>query len=547
MKFGPVPVDRAEGALLAHSLRLKRGRLRKGHRLTADDLPALTEAGYREVVVAVLEDGDLSEDNAALRLAEALKSDGIAAGTPGTGRCNLTAEDDGLLIVDRAAIDRLNGVDEGITLATLEPYANVRAGQMVATVKIIPLAVAAQALDACAATAPDAIRVVPFRPMSAALIQTRLPGIKDGLLDKTVRATRVRLAALGSTLDGCVVVDHATDAVRNAIVEAAGTHDLVLLLGASAIIDRRDVIPTALLEAGGDVVHFGMPVDPGNLTLVGRLDDSWVLGLPGSARSPRPHGFDWVLERIAAGLGIEADDITAMGVGGLLKEVPGRPLPRAAATAPAGPVGPPPMVAALILAAGQSRRMGHDNKLLMAVDGEVMVAHVVRAVRTALGETAPVIVVTGHQAPKVRAALAGEAVDFVHNPDYADGLSTSLKAGLAALPAAADATLVALGDMPAVDAGMIRRLVAAFDPVAGKDIVLPVHNGKRGNPVLWGRRHFASMAALSGDVGARHLIGENADAVAEVEMSDPAVLTDLDTPEALARYRARSRDGLTSR
>ncbi len=549
MKFGPVPVDRAEGALLAHSLRLKRGRLRKGHRLTADDLSDLASAGYREIVVARLDADDLTEDAAAERLALALANDTVAAGTPGTGRCNLSALADGLLLVDRAAIDRLNGIDEGITLSTLAPSAPVRTGQMIATVKIIPLGVAASSVSACVEAASASLRIAPFRSLSAALVQTRLPGIKPSLLEKTVEATRRRLDAIGSTLDATEVHDHSTDAVASALKSLAGRHELVLLLGASAIIDRRDVIPSALVEAGGEILHFGMPVDPGNLTLIGRIGETWVLGLPGSARSPRAHGFDWVLQRIAAGLGITGAEIAAMGVGGLLKEVPGRPLPRATATRQIPEDAPsdatPRKIAAVILAAGQSRRMGPENKLLIEIDGVPMIRHAVRAVRESLGPSADLVVVTGHEAERVRRVLADENVAFVHNPDFADGLSTSLRAGVAALPDTAEAALVALGDMPGVDAAMIARLVEAFDPDGGKDIVLPVHHGKRGNPVLWGRRHFADMAALTGDVGARHLIGENADAVAEVEIGDAAILTDLDTPDAVARYRDRPRGGVT--
>ena len=140
---------------------------------------------------------------------------------------------------------------------------------------------------------------------------------------------------------------------------------------------------------------------------------------------------------------------------------------------------------------------------------------------------------TGHQEAEIRAALAGMDLAFVHNPDYAEGLSTSLAAGLAALPPGIDGAVVCLGDMPRVTAALIDRLIDAFDPPAGRAICLPTHLGKRGNPVLWAARFFAEIQAVEGDVGARHLIGEHAVLVHEVECDDDGVLIDVDTPDAL--------------
>jgi molybdenum cofactor cytidylyltransferase len=282
-----------------------------------------------------------------------------------------------------------------------------------------------------------------------------------------------------------------------------------------------------------------MPVDPGNLLLVGHRGDVPMLGLPGCARSPAPNGFDWVLERLYAGLPVGKAEIMRMGVGGLLKEIASRPMPRAdekaAKAEPA--VARAPKIAALVLAAGQSRRMGPVNKLLADVDGRPMVANVVDAALAS--KASPIVVVLGHQEDRVRTALSGRTVTTVVNPDYAGGLSTSLQRGIAALPADVDGAVVCLGDMPAVSAAVIDRLIAAFDPVEGRLICVPTYNGKRGNPVLWDRRYFAEMTGIAGDVGARHLIGAHDEAVCEVAMGDPGVLLDLDTPEALAAHLAR--------
>ncbi len=306
-------------------------------------------------------------------------------------------------------------------------------------------------------------------------------------------------------------------------------------VGVSAITDRRDVIPAAIKDAGGTVDHLGMPVDPGNLLLLGHLRQTTVLGLPGCARSPKLNGFDRVPQRMTAGLQVTGRDIMAMGVGGLLKEIPLRPRPRSQAEDDQDRAVRAPKIAALVLAAGQSRRMGEANKLLLEIDGKPMVRHVVETLQAAPLDG--VTVVTGHEPDALRSVLEGCPVTFAHNADFEQGLSTSLRTGLAALPADTDAVLICLGDMPNVDAGAIAHLIEAYDPADGHAIVVPTHTGKRGNPVLWDRRFFEAMAAVSGDTGARHLIGENEDLVIEVELPEPGVLEDFDTPESLAHLR----------
>ena len=537
MKFGEVPVDAAVGAVLAHSVRLGGRSFKKGRVLSAEDVAALESAGCSSVVAARLEAGDVDENSAAAALAPPLAGRHIRVAAPFTGRVNFFSQVAGILCLDRERVDRFNLVDETITLATSEAFAVVAPQQMVATVKVIPFAVRRDSVDAClreAAAQGPLLLVAPFAAKRVGLIQTRLPGLKESVLDKTVETTRERLRALGSTLvleRRCV---HRADELAALIEALAGETELVLVAGASAIVDRRDVIPAAIERAGGVIEHFGMPVDPGNLMLMGRLRTVPVLGLPGCARSPKVNGFDWVLQRLLAGLAVGPGEIMRMGVGGLLTDIPTRPLPRAHAVAPAARVVPgAPRLAALILAAGQSRRMGTLNKLLIGIDGKPMVRHVVDAV---LASTArPLVAVVGHERDKVEAALAGTDVNFVFNPDYAQGLSTSLKRGVAALPEEIDGAVVALGDMPRVTGAEINRLIGAFNPVEGRAICVPTRRGKRGNPVLLARRFFAELSAVSGDVGARELIAAHPELVAEIEMESDAVLTDIDTPQALAK------------
>jgi molybdenum cofactor cytidylyltransferase len=545
VRFGPTPLDEAEGAILAHSVRLPKAVFKKGRVLSADDVAALRAANHVSVVAARLDADDVGEDEAAARVAAACVGENTTTSAAFTGRCNLFAEIAGVLVVDRERLDRINLIDESITVATVEPFSPVAPREMLATVKVIPFAAPQAVVAACehiAAEGGPLLRVAALRPLRAGLILTSTPGMKASILDRTVEVTRDRVQALGGSLpNDCVIrCGHDEAAVRDGIAALlAKGAQIVMISGASAIVDRRDVIPAAIVAAGGAIDHFGMPVDPGNLMLMAHLGEVPVLGLPGCARSPKLNGFDWVLDRLYAGIPVRREDIMRMGAGGLLKEIASRPLPRAEAVQePANGKTPAraPRIGAIVLAAGQSRRMGPVNKLLADVGGRPMVSHAVDAVLASKAQ--PVVVVLGHEPERVEAALAGRAVTFVRNPDYAQGLSTSLKRGIAALPADLDGVIVALGDMPNVTAAHIDKLIAAYDPVEGRTICVPTFNGKRGNPVLWDKRFFREMGEIAGDVGARHLIGEHDDLVCEVAMPDSGVLIDLDTPEALAAHTA---------
>jgi molybdenum cofactor cytidylyltransferase len=420
-------------------------------------------------------------------------------------------------------------------LATLSAYKPVVEGEMIATVKIIPFAVAKAARDqamVAAAKAKPVIRVAPYKLRKIGVVSTLLPGLAPKVIEKTLKITTARTAPAGATIIAEKRVPHDQAALARAIDELlkAGA-ELVIVFGASAIADRRDVIPAAIEAVGGDIEHFGMPVDPGNLMLIGKARGQPVLGAPGCARSPKENGFDWILMRLLAGLPVTRADVTGMGVGGLLMEIVTRPQPREERTPQIGR-----RVAALVLAAGRSTRMGAVNKMLAEIGGKPLVR--IAAEQAVASHAHPVIVVTGHEREKVEAALNGLPVRFVHNADYAEGLGTSLKAGIAAVPEEADAVVVCLGDMPQVDAALINRLIAAFDPERGALVVVPSIDGRRGNPVVWSRRFFHDLMAIQGDVGARHLIGNYAEVVVEVPVAGEAALTDVDTPESLLAVKA---------
>jgi molybdenum cofactor cytidylyltransferase len=533
MKLGARPAGEAVGTTLVHTTRAGERVLKKGRVLDAADVAALAAAGIADVICAELEPGELAEDVAAAAIARALGGAHVALDPAKTGRANLRAAADGVFLFEATSIVHANEVDEAITIATLPNMTPVRAGQLVATVKIIPFAVRSAAVAAaCAGLWP--LEVAPWQPRRAGLVLTRFASTADALLDRTVAAQRTRLARLGATLDHERRVGHDVAAVAAAITElAAAGCDPILALGASAIMDRRDVIPAALEHAGGRIERFGMPVDPGNLLLLGTLNEATFIGMPGCARSLARSGFDWVLELACAGVPITSNAIARFGVGGLLEESP-RPSPRE-------PVEPAPepvvrTIAAIVLAAGHGSRMGAPtSKLLAELAGKPLVRHAVEA--ACASPARPVVVVTGHDAERVRAALLDLDVTFVHNPDHATGMASSLRAGVAAVaavPAAAGA-LICLGDMPRVTSAHLARLIDAFDDDGS--IIVPTCDRKRGNPVLLGRRHFAAIETLEGDVGARALIERNAAAVHWLAIDDPAILLDIDTPADLGSAR----------
>jgi molybdenum cofactor cytidylyltransferase len=547
VRFGPVPLDEAKGAIAAHTTRLPDRVIRKGAVLDETVLAALRAAGHLEVIAARLDPGDVPEDICADRLAEPLLGPLIARSRAATGRVNLAAEAPGLLRVAADKIDRINAVDEALTVGTLPDFAVVAAREMVATIKVIPFAVPGSTLDVAMAIArqgPPALALHPFRPLKVGLVVTELPGMKASVAGKAVEVTEARVTALTGLLLPAITTPHeeasVAQALRALLTQGA---ELLLIVGASAVVDRRDVGPAAIVRAGGEIEHFGMPVDPGNLICLGRVGDCPALVLPGCARSPTLNGIDFVLSRIFAGLRVGAREVARMGVGGLLKDIETRPLPRAKAPAiPRAGAAPrsAPTVAAIVLAAGRSRRMAPHNKLLIADrTGKPLIARTVDNVLSS--HARPVLVVTGHEAGRVEEALAGRPVRFVHAPDYAEGLSASLKAGIAAVPEDCAAAVVCLGDMPLVAGRVVDRLLAAYDRDEGRLIVLPTYHGKQGNPMLWDRRFFPEILQISGDNGARFLIGQHMDVVAEVEIGEDTVLRDFDTAESLADLPARLR------
>ncbi|KIC42572.1 molybdopterin biosynthesis protein [Ruegeria sp. ANG-R] len=330
MKFGSVPLSDAYGAILAHSVKVGDRKLRKGVTLSPGHIADLQQAGLAEVTVARMEPGDCHEDEAAAMLAAALVPNPVGANLrvteAFTGRVNLLADGPGVAVLDTDALQRFNQVNPMITVATVPQYQQMTTGGMVATIKVISYAVPESDVQSAVQQAQDTIRLETPKHKSAGLIVTEIAGGPSN--EKGIAAIRGRVEALGMDLSDVQVVPHRMGDLAASLSCIRG--EIVMILTGSATSDENDVAPASVRAAGGAIDRFGMPVDPGNLLFLGFLRDRPVIGLPGCARSPALNGADWVLSRVACGVETTGADIAAMGVGGLLKEIPTRPQPRAA-------------------------------------------------------------------------------------------------------------------------------------------------------------------------------------------------------------------------
>jgi len=527
MKFGQLPIREAIGGILAHSMKLKSGkRFRKGIVIDEVAIDEMISTGLEVLTVAMPEDGDVIEDTAASLIGKQFESDTFRIDPASTGRVNIFSRIDGVFTVSHQTIDAINSIDPDITIATLENYASVNAGRLIATIKIIPYAVSSDSLEAVLAIdAENAFSVHKYCIKRIGVISTKLPSLKSSVMDKTTANLEERLGLPQAAIVNELRVPHETDSIVEAIDSLKPHCEMLVIFGASAISDVADCIPAAIKSSGGQIIRFGMPVDPGNLMLLANIGKLPVLGAPGCARSIAENGFDWVLHRMLAGIPVTSIDIAGMGVGGLLMETGSRPHPREKKQTA------PQKTAAIILAAGQSRRMGAINKMTVEVNGKPMVRHVAESAIGSKSDT--VLLVTGHQADHVLQAVHKIEVLPVHNPDYERGLSASLATGINALPPHVTHAIILLGDMPFISSGMIDVLINTSNK-SPDHIIVATHEGKRGNPVLWPRVFFEELKSIRGDTGARHIMSANLDRVLEVELGEASSL-DLDTPDALNR------------
>ncbi len=518
--------------------------VKKGAILEARDVANLKSAGIASIICAVADEDDIHEDDACAMIAEMLDAEHISASIPATGRVNFTCQRLGIIRYDTELLKQINMIDEGITLAFVQHNQLLAAGDMVATLKIIPFYVSRSSAQKLANILKDA-ELFCFHPLAAkqaTLIQTRFEHQPVSIFEATETVTRERLGNLGVPLIDTAIIAHNAEELGQALSHAAtGDAELILISGASAIAHRDDLIPAAIKNAGGSVDHFGLAVDPGNLLMLGRLGSKLVIGMPGCARSPKLNGFDWVLQLYLAGVPLDADELAEMSAGGLLMEIASRPLPRAISSNKPRT----PHIEAILLAAGTSSRMGKANKLLAEIAGTPLIRIVAEAIcdSTADGLT----VILGHEAEAVSAALDGIKARFLFNPDYKSGQASSIRCGLEQLPQAATDMMICLGDMPFIDAHLINRLIDSHLSLADRwsHITLPFAGGQRGNPVIWGKSFFDEIGNLSGDTGARTLFDSYRSAMNMVESDDLDICLDADTADDLARIKQIARNRLS--
>ncbi len=408
----------------------------------------------------------------AANIARAVAGDGIAVEYAATGRANLFAARPGVLVLDRDKVNRINCVDEAITLATLPAFKAVVEGEMVATVKLIPFGIESRLRDAAVAIAEEGIlRVAPYRLTRVGIVSTLLPGLPLKVIDKALAVTAKRLEPTGASIIGELRVAHDKTALAAAIETMIDLGaEIVIVFGASAIADRRDVIPAAIESLDGQIERFGMPVDPGNLLLIGRARGAVVLGAPGCARSPAEKRVR--LDSDAAAREFAGDARGCHG-NGCRRIADGNR--HAAATRIPVTADNAISTAIVILAAGRSTRAGAPNNLLRRIDSEPIIRTVTK--QALASKASRVIVVTGHQAAEIERALEGLDVTCVHNPTFAQGFASSLKTGIEAVPAEDGAAIVVLGDVPFSDAKLIDRLIESGANESGGHIVLPVIEG----------------------------------------------------------------------
>jgi molybdenum cofactor cytidylyltransferase len=337
MKFGSVPITKAEGKILAHNISNFDGKrmLRKGVEISEKDVSLLAEIGRSTVYVAELMPGDIGENEAAERVARAVCGVNAQTTRPNVGRVNLLAGELSVLRVDAARLALINAC-EGITLATLPSHAVIRPKKITTTIKVIPFALPEEIISAAERIAADGgliVELYPLRRRKAALILSSTPYAKARVRGDFVPAIQDRLENLGSVLDTIDFVPLEDETGEISLAEmiqarAAEGAEIIILAGETAIMDRYDIAPRAVERSGGEVASYGAPVDPGNLLMLAYLNGVPILGAPGCVRSRKTNVIDWVLPPLLAGDHLTRRDIIHLGHGGLLEEIPKRPMPR---------------------------------------------------------------------------------------------------------------------------------------------------------------------------------------------------------------------------
>ena len=543
MKIQSLGPQNSIGAVLAQTYNLPGKIISKGTFVTNEIVAYFKTGKIKTILCAVPDEGDIHEDEAAEAISSAIDKNHIYADKASTGRVNFKSQSLCLVRYDRDLIKEVNLVDESIAFSIVEHNQLLAEGDLIATLKIIPFFMQKKYVDrVIKILAKDNLfKIHSLKKKEVTLIQTCFEWQKKSIFTATSNVTKARLEALGCSLNKEKLINHDYDTLRTVIRSSVKSGPEILLIsGASAITDRSDYIPKAILSEGGKIIQYGLAVDPGNLLLIGQVGNTTVIGMPGCARSPKLNGFDWVLQLLMADIPINREELADMGAGGLLMEIASRPLPRALAKSVSKRE---KKVMGVILAAGNSTRMGKDNKLLRNIGDAPLIRNT--AIEMLKSELDTCSIVLGYQSDKVADVIKDLNINLILNPLWKEGQASSLRAAINTLDSTYSDLLIMLGDLPGIKSSHINSVIEEHlltDNRKSK-ITIPSFKGQKGNPVIWGRSFFHDLSNLEGDVGGRTLFSEHPAAINMLEMDDPWVVKDADTPEDFENFFKYKKQG----
>ena len=531
MKIESLVPQKSIGSVLAQTYNLPGKTVSKGTLITKEIVAYFRTGNVQIILCAVPEEGDIHEDEAAEAISSAIDKNHIYAEKASTGRVNFKSQSLCLVRYERDLIKEVNLVDESIAFSIVEHNQLLAKNDLIATLKIIPFFTQKKYVDQVISILAknELFKTYSLNKKEVSLIQTSFEWQKKSIFKATSNVTRNRLEALDCSLNEEKLIRHDYEVLRSEIKSSIESGiDILLLSGASAIIDRSDYIPKAILAEGGEIIQYGLAVDPGNLLLVAKIGKTTIIGMPGCARSPKLNGFDWVLQLLMADIPVVKEELAEMGAGGLLMEIASRPLPRALAKSVNKRE---KKIMGVILAAGNSTRMGKDNKLLKNIGGAPLIRNI--ALEITKSDLDSCSIVLGYQSDKVADVIKDLNINLILNPLWKEGQASSLKAALDSLTSSYSDLLIMLGDLPGIKSGHLNRIIEEHLSSENRSskITIPSFKGETGNPVIWGRSFFHDLSNLEGDEGGRVLFGQHPAAINLIEMDDPSVVTDTDTPE----------------
>lgn len=318
-----VKIQDAIGMTLCHDITamvdgFKGAAFKRGHVITQEDIPKLLDIGKQHVFIWEENAGEIHEEDAARRLSQMTTVDGAHYGSVSEGKIQLFADQDGMFRVDKALLAAVNRIGD-ITITTLPDHYPVKAGDRLASMRIVPLVTEerqiAEAEALCAGKQLYDLR--PFKPLKVGIIITGSEIYHGRIKDKFERVARAKLAHYPAEILGVHVCDDELDMIVGAgrALLAEGAELLIFSGGMS--VDPDDLTPSAIREMGAEIISYGVPSQPGNMTLVAYLDQAALLGVPGAAISRPTTMFDVLLPQIFCGDPLTKDDLIRLGEGGL--------------------------------------------------------------------------------------------------------------------------------------------------------------------------------------------------------------------------------------